>query len=187
MQVRGCDLLIADAAFVIRDGLRPGDRSRSRVPIIVLGSEADAARTDAITASATYLARPVEQAMLACFVSMALIESRPTRRSVRKAVDRFSAYANGLPVRLLDVSNEGVRLETPTGQRTPLPPLFNVRVPFVGVAVTMQRRWTRPSSAGVSCAWYGGALSQNRPAAEQGWRAFVDTVPTVTAGAAQNR
>jgi hypothetical protein len=64
-------------------------------------------------------------------------------------------------------------------KRLALPPYFTVRVPLVGVAVTVQRMWTQSSSRPDSAIWYGGALAQNRSNITQAWRAFVDNVPVV--------
>jgi hypothetical protein len=87
--------------------------------------------------------------------------------------------ANGVPSHIVDVSAEGLRLEMLRDKRAALPPYFTVRVPIVGVAVTVQRMWTQSSSSRGSSIWYGGALSDNRASIHQAWRAFVDTVPIV--------
>ncbi|OFW21580.1 MAG: hypothetical protein A3H97_12825 [Acidobacteria bacterium RIFCSPLOWO2_02_FULL_65_29] len=176
------DLLIADAAFAFRDGLHTRGRGRARNPLtptIVIGGTTRASRGEAVTPQIMYLTRPIEHAMLVCFVSMAFMDSRPTRRSARKPASQFDAFVNGLPARLLDVSNEGFRLEVPPDQRSPLPPYFNIRIPVVGVSVTAQRVWTRTSPSRASARWYGGALAQNRIPAERAWRSFVDTIPVV--------
>lgn len=178
MHARPFDLLIADAAFAFRDGLHARSRARNPLtPTIVIGGTAREPRGEAVTPQIMYLTRPIEHALLLCFVSMAFMDSRPTRRSVRKPVSQFDAFVNGLPARLLDVSNEGLRLEVPPEQRSPLPPYFNIRVPLVGVSVTAQRVWTRTSPRHASVRWYGGALAQNRIPAERAWRSFVDTIP----------
>ncbi len=86
---------------------------------------------------------------------------------------------NGLPVRLVDVSNEGLCLVTPPDGSSLLPASFNLRIPLVGALVAVQRIWGRRGKPGDSSTWYGGALAQNPSAAEQGWRSLVDTMPTV--------
>jgi hypothetical protein len=175
MGARVFDLLIADAV-AFRDGLRPGGRVRnSRTPMIVIGPEEPKGR--AAKGHAMYLTRPVERAMLRCFVSMAMLDGRPVRRSLRKPVHHFDAFVNGLPVRLVDVSNEGVRIEMPPDRTSPLPLDFSVRIPLVGVAVNVRRMWSHPSGVGTSATWCGGALTRNGSVAAQGWRSFVDTVP----------
>jgi hypothetical protein len=174
------DLLIADSVFAFRDGLHTKGRSRNPLtPSIVVGDTDAAPLTETINSQTMCLTRPLERAMLICYVSMAMLDGRPARRSARKVVNRVDAFVNGLPTRLIDVSNEGVRLEVAAGRRHTLPPYFNIRVPHMGVAVTVQRVWTRPSPSRASMTWYGGTLSQNRTLAEQAWRSFVDTVPVI--------
>jgi hypothetical protein len=126
-----------------------------------------------------FLARPLDRAVLSCFVTMAILDSRPTRRSIRKPVVCIDAIVNGVPSHLLDVSPEGLRLEIPRDTRASLPPYFTVRVPLVGVALTVQRMWGHAASDARTF-WYGGALSQNRPVVAQAWRSFVDRLPVTT-------
>ena len=141
--------------------------------------DSTAAGSDALRRRAMYLNRPVDRAILVCTVSMAILDGRPTRRSPRKPVNRFKAIVNGVPSHIIDLSNEGLRLEIPPGRRSAPPPYFNVRVPVMGVAVIVKRMWARtwPTEGRLDLLRCGGALSQNRPAAEQGWRHFVDTLP----------
>ena len=187
MQTQAFDLLIADAAFAFREGLHTRDRARnSLTPTVVIGDSA-AAPSEAASGQTMYMTRPIERALLVCFVSMAILDARPNRRSVRKAVNRSDAFVNGLATRIVDVSNEGLRLEVSPNRRSVLPPYFSVRVSLLDVAVTVQRIWMRPSSNGASTSWVGGALSQNRASAEQAWRSFVDTIPIVGASGAQMR
>lgn len=158
-------------------------QSRGRNPLtptILIGNAATASQGAALGAQTMYLSRPIDRAMLMCFVAMAILDSRPVRRSIRKTVNCFEAVANGVPSHIVDVSLEGLRLEMSRDGRSALPPYFTVRVPLVGVAVTVQRMWTQSSARGESSIWYGGALSQNRASITQAWRAFVDNVPVVT-------
>ena len=186
MHAKLFELLIADEQLVFRQGLRPGPRVRnSRVPTIVLGGATDAPASDAFSSQVMYLTRPVDGAMLMCFVTMAILDGRPVRRSIRKPVGRFDAFANGLPVRLVDVSNEGLRLEMPPGRLAPLASVFSVRIPFVGVNVTAKRMWAQSTAPG-GVAAYGAELVENKLGAERAWRAFVETVPTASVAAAKN-
>jgi hypothetical protein len=178
MKTRAFDLLIADADAAVRDGLLTAARGRNpRTPTVLIG---DSARSEAqtVTGQAMYLARPVERAMLICTVSMAVMDSRPIRRSARKVVNRYAAVVNGVPSHIIDVSNEGLRLEMPRDRRTVPPPYFSVRVPLIGVAVTVQRMWARPSSGSgrAEVTLCGGALAQNRTKAAEGWKVFVETL-----------
>jgi DNA-binding NarL/FixJ family response regulator len=179
MQARAFDLLITDLAFAFADGLHRMGRSRNpTTPTVVIGdmlapAECEAARW------AMYVPRPVDYALLICTVSMAILDGRPLRRSARKIVNRFSAFVNGTPAHIIDISNEGVRLELPRDGRAVLPPHFTVRVPLLGVGVRVQRMWARPwrGHRRPEVMWCGGALAENPGRAEDSWRAFVDTLP----------
>lgn len=177
MQARPFDLLVGDANMAIRSGLLAATRARNPLtPAVIIGNGAADDPHDALS---MYLARPLERSTLVCMVSMAVID-RPVRRSVRKIVNRFEAVVNGVPSHIIDVSTEGLRLEIPRQRVSIPPPYFNVRLPLMGIAVTVQRVWARsPSEARTPTIWCGGTLSANRPGAEQGWRAFVDMIPTL--------
>lgn len=177
MQSHAFDLLIADAAFAFRGGLIAAGRGRNPLtPTVVIGDTEECA---AAIGRDMYLARPVEPAMLACTVSMAMVEGRPVRRSARKPVNRFDAVVNGVPSHIIDLSNEGVCLEMPRDRRTVPPPYFNVRIPLIGVTITVQRMWARPRPANgrTEVTMCGGALAQNQARVEQSWKAFVDNIP----------
>jgi hypothetical protein len=126
-----------------------------------------------------YLPRPIEQPLLVCTVSMAVADGRPVRRSIRKSAHRFSAIVNGVPSHIIDVSNEGLRLELPSDRRSKLPPFFNAQVPLIGVAVTLQRMWARTWPDQGAVTWCGAALTNNPIRAAKAWEAFVDTIPVV--------
>ena len=174
------DLLIADADLVVKNGQRRATHVRdARTPTILFQSARKQPPGLSSDGQPMYLARPVDRATFICFVMMALLDRRPERRSVRKPVHHADAYVNGLPVQIVDVSNEGLCLATPRDRSALLPPTFNVRIPLMGVSVAVQRVWGRRAS-GASTTWYGGTLGQNPRAAEQGWKAFVDMVPVVS-------
>jgi hypothetical protein len=173
-------LLITDADFAVQDGLRKAERARNtRIPVILVGHAKDEPKGPAVNGQPMFVARPLDQATMMCFVMMAILDHRPERRSVRRPVNHFDAYVNGLPVRIVDVSNEGLCIVTPPDRSALLPPSFNVRVPLVGVTVAVQRVWGRRAKPGASTTWYGGTLTQNPKAVEQGWRSFVDAIPLV--------
>jgi hypothetical protein len=176
MDAETFDLLLIDAGLAVHDALRKARTRNTRIPVILIGNATEEPKGHAVK-GAMYLPRPFDQATLMCFVLMAILDHRPERRSVRKPVHHIEAYVNGLPVRLVDVSNEGLCLVTPPDGSSLLPPSFNLRIPLVGVSVAVQRIWGRRGKPGDSSTWYGGALTQNRSAAEQGWRSFVDTIP----------
>jgi hypothetical protein len=182
MAWRPFDLLIADDTFVFRRGLRAGRLIRNPMtPIIVVGAAPTPSARDAAAAHIMYVPRPIDRALFACFVQMAMSDGRPVRRSIRKPVTRFDAAVNGVPVRLVDVSSEGLRIEMPPGRIVPGAPMFNVRVPVLGVTITVKRMWGRAADAACTVASCGAALAQNRPLAEGAWRAFVDSIPVPAA------
>jgi len=117
MHAHPFDVLVADARFVLCDGLRPGKAlSNLGTPVVVLGN-GEHPLENATSGHAMYLRRPVDRSTLICYISMAILEGRPTRCSVRKAVNRLDVLVNDMPVRLLDVSNEGLRVAMSARQR----------------------------------------------------------------------
>lgn len=180
MTSRSFDLLIADAGFAFQDGLHRLGRGRNpATPTVVVGDEAAARQCEAAVGT-MYLARPIDHAMLVCTVSMAILDGRPIRQSARKIVSRFAVRVNGMPAHIIDISNEGVRLEIPRDGRPAPLPFFTVKVPLIGVTVNVQRRWAMPTAQKgrqaevVLC---GGVLVQNHLRAEQGWKQFAETLP----------
>jgi hypothetical protein len=175
---RAFDLIIVDANWAVSKAFQTPNRGSTATAPTILVGDATSRWATAMDGQAIYLTRPIELAVLSCFVSMALMKDRPVRRSPRKAVPRFDAIVNGEPAGIVDVSAEGFRLELPRTRRPP-PPYFGVRIPLVGVAIIASRRWVMPPSKDASQIWCGAALSSNPSAAEQVWRSFVDTAPTV--------
>ena len=173
---RPFQLLVADANWAIGTALQSVTRARGQMLPTILIGEPFERRSTAVNAQTMYMSRPIEKAVLSCFVQMALMDDRPVRRSPRKQVQRFEALVNGLPSGIVDVSAEGLRLEVPRDRKAALPPYFAVRVPLVGVAVIAKRMWTMaPKNAQTMLC--GAALSHNRASSEERWRAFVDSVP----------
>ena len=176
LQTRPFDLLIADAALALPHGLHVASRTRRpQTPTVIIGEAG--VLSESMSRQMICLARPVERTLLVCTVSLVIADGRPVRCSERKPVHRFEALVNGLPSYIIDVSNEGLRLEVPPGLRSVPPPYFNVRVPMVGIAVTVQRMWARKLSEGAAVTWCGGALAQNHMKAARAWLAFVDNLP----------
>jgi CheY-like chemotaxis protein len=175
---RPFDLLLADAGFAFKEGLdvasRP-HRKNSLTPTIVIG-DTQAAETQADVRGAMYVRRPVDRATLVCCVTMAMMDERPVRCSLRKRVERMQVVVDGTKSHIIDVSPEGLRIEIPSDRRSTPPPYFSVRVPIIGVGLIVQRMWSARRSATVS--WYGGALARNSTRVELAWRNFVDAIPS---------
>ena len=178
IRARPFNLIIADAGWAVSKAFQAAERGpNTAAPTILVGDATDR-RATAMDGQAMYLTRPIELAVLSCFVSMALMDDKPVRRSPRKPVPRFDALVNSEPATIVDVSTEGFRLELPRARRLP-PPFFGVRIPLVGVAIIASRRWAMSPSKDASKVWCGAALSCNPSRAEEAWRSFVDTVPIV--------
>lgn len=172
------DVLIADASTNGRPPLRPEGRlRRTATPAILVGNTAPQ-RGETVTSQPMYLARPLDRAVLNCYLTMAILEGSPLRRSERKLVQALAVVVNGVPAHILDVSIEGVRIEMAREKRAALPPYFTVRVPLMGVGVNVRRVWARAASGPSPTLWYGGSLLPNRPSALQGWKSLIETVPT---------
>jgi hypothetical protein len=180
MRTRTYDVLIADASTSGRPPLRADGRlRRAGTPVILIGNAAPQ-RGETVTSQPMYLARPLDRAVLHCYVTMAILEGSPLRRSERRTVNALQAVVDGVPARILDVSIEGVRIEMLREKRTAaLPPHFSVRVPIMGVGVNVRRVWARAAAGSTPTLVYGASLLPNRPVALQGWRSFIETIPTV--------
>jgi CheY-like chemotaxis protein len=180
MHAHDFDLLVTDAGYAVNDGLLAVSRERNPSTAAVVVGNPSEDRRYVLSRQAVYLERPLDRATLLCTVMMAILEGRPARRSKRKNANGFEAIVNGVPSRIIEASHHGVRLQMPGGRVSTLPSCFSVRVPLIGVGVTVQQIWARsaPNQA-APVIWCGAALSANRPAIEQGWRGFVDMLPVV--------
>jgi hypothetical protein len=178
IQTRPFDLLIADELFVFRHQLHQLFRARRpNMPTVVIGDGAAADECESRSRQIMYLTRPLDRGLFVCTVSLAMADGRPVRCSIRKPVQRVNAIVNGVSSHIIDVSNEGLRLEIPRERGSVPPPYFNVLVPLIGVAVTFQRMWMRPTTAERANAWWcGGALVRNQARSEQAWRSVVETL-----------
>jgi hypothetical protein len=180
MRSRPYDILIADASTNGRPPLRAEGRlRRTATPAILIGNHAPA-RGETVTSQPMYLTRPLERSVLNCYLTMALLEGSPLRRSERKLVNAVAAVVNGVPAHILDVSVEGVRIEMVREKRAALPPYFTVKVPILGVGVHVRRVWARAAAGPGPMLLYGGSLLPNRASAIQGWKSFIETIPTTT-------
>jgi hypothetical protein len=172
------DLAVVEASFVLDGGLRAFGLARFReTPVIVLGDAADGSACAPLGTQIMFLERPIDRTTFICMVTMALMEARSDRRSPRRAIQPFEATVNGVKSYIIDVSREGVRLEMPKDRHI-VTPQFALRVPLIGVGVSVQRVWVRiarPEET-VGVMWCGGQLGKNTELADQAWRRFIDTV-----------
>jgi len=174
---RAFDLLVVDSGMAAT-AINAVHARNPQVPIVVLGEPNPAAEAQATARGAVYLTRPVDRTLFVCTVSMAIMESRPVRRSERKQA-RVAVVVHGVPSQIVDVSKEGMRLEIPrVSKAAPPPPVFDVTVPLLGVALNVRRLWiASPPQAVREAIWYGGELSNNSRRVELAWLTLVDALP----------
>lgn len=179
VQTRQPHLVVADSRLAFDPAFLSTCRgSGAPTPMVVVGDPSPAMEAAAQRHGAFYVVRPVDRDLLLCIVAMALADGRPLRRSPRIAVARLEGMADGIAVSLVDVANEGVRLELPRAGRPALPPFFTLRVPLVGLSLVVQRIWVSASGAqSAAHTWCGGALAENAARQVQKWRNFVGMVP----------
>jgi hypothetical protein len=168
------EALIADVSLVSAADLpRVVKMLGPNRPLVLVGAPKD--RIEEVPRDATWISRPVTRDNFLLSIALALAEGRPARKSPRQVVPRLLATVDGIASKIVDVSDEGVRLEV-TGQSTAaLPPYFILKVPSFGVAAKVRRVWVTP---GPSHVWCGGIVE--RPAEKTGkmpWQAFVKTAP----------
>ena len=172
------DLLLVDSTFaaVAINAVRARN---PQLPVVVLGDADPAAEAQAMARGAVYLTRPIERDLLVCTVGMAIAETRPVRRSERKPT-RLAVVVQGVSSQLVDVSREGMRLEIPRRAAVaPPPPVFDVHVPMLGVALNVRRLWIASAPPSVRAStWYGGELSGNTKRVELAWHTLVDALST---------
>ena len=177
LKTRAIDMLVVDARFAAAAVAALRTRN-AQIPIAIVGDPDPLAEAQAITRGMAYLVRPLERTLVVCNIAMAIMESRPMRRSERKRA-RVDVIIRGVPSRIIDVSKEGMRLEIPrTKNATPPPPVFDVGLPMLGVSLTVRRLWTAtPPQLGPDAIWYGGELANNSRRVELAWNTLVDALP----------
>ena len=103
-----------------------------------------------------------------------LLDPNPARRWPRKKpIDPLVVRITDRSARVLDLSYEGVRIET--SEATELPAPLKIVFPDSGVAIEAQPIWCQPSPVGSW--WCGARISGLGQSAQQTWRQLVDAVP----------
>jgi hypothetical protein len=174
---RTLEAVIADVSFISAADLpRVVKMLGPNRPLVLVGAAKD--RIEEVPRDATWISRPVTRDNFLLSIALALAEGRPARRSPRQMVPRLLATVDGIASKIVDVSDEGVRLEV-TGQSTAaLPPYFILKVPAFGVAAKVKRVWVTP---GPSHLWCGGIVERSaEKASKMPWKAFVEKAPTAT-------
>ena len=142
-------------------------------PLVLVGAPKD--RIEEVPRDATWISRPVTRDNFVLSIALALAEGRPARKSPRQVVPRLLATVDGVASKIVDVSDEGVRLEVTGQSSAALPPYFILKVPSFGVAAKVKRVWVTP---GPSHVWCGGIVERSaEKTAKMPWPVFVKTAP----------
>jgi hypothetical protein len=175
LSTRPIEALISDARFVTAIDLPRIVRLLGpNRPLVLVGPRGKG--PEAVPRDATWIDRPATKETFLLLVALALAEGRPARRSPRKCVPNLMSTIDGVAAKVMDVSDEGVRLEVCEVQTTALPPYFTLRVPGFGLAIKVKRVWVAlPPNGAMSC---GGVVDKPVPKAKTSWKAFVENAPS---------
>lgn len=175
MPARPMEALIADVSLVSAADLpRIVKLLGPNRPLILVGAHGEA--LEEVPRDAAWIERPIKRDAFLLSIALALAEGRPARKSPRQMVSRMLATVDGISSKVVDVSDEGVRLEIPGVSSAVLPPYFILKVPAFGVAAKVKRVWV--ATPGANHLWCGGIVE--RPAeksAKMPWTTFVKTAP----------
>lgn len=140
---RPLDCVVADASLLTPHflaALRRGDPNRA---VIAIGDAGDPNEEALVRKDVAFHARPIAENDLLLAVSLGVAEGHPFRRSPRRIVPRLATTIEGEPAVLIDVSNEGLRLELAATKAAKLSPQFVLHVPLLKMSVPVQRVWLR--------------------------------------------
>ena len=170
--------LISELKLGAHNGLHLAIRAAGQgTPAIIIGDADPVLEAEAVRYKATFLKTPVNPEDVLVLMRTIRVSSQRTRRSPRKHVGVLDAYVNDVRARLLDVSYEGMRLETTETELSTLPPLFTVRLPLFNFSCRVQRVWAaRPRTEGSAVAC-GAKLSTGDADTALAWRVLVDSLP----------
>lgn len=173
------DCVVVDAALVARGALGGLRRHDTRLPVVAVG-DADAPSNAVLRRrNVTVIDRPLDGQALSLAVALAHGEGRQARKRTRKPTGRFPARVGGAVADLLDVSDEGLRLEIDLAHAARLGPQFRVQVPMVALDVLVRRVWVgRGRSGRVQC---GAVLQGPSPAQQRAWARVLDLAGSTAA------
>lgn len=172
------DLIITDIRLQGYNGLQILAMGSRPIPAIVVTGYPDRSiEADARKMGAEFLLKPISPASLLALVQQKLEASTPnaifsaTRRYTRKPVRHLKAWVQDLPVRILDVSYGGLRLEIERTPKERLPRSLSMTLPTSNVAIDMNVVWQKPSG---TSGWLCGAAIPDT--SQTTWRQLVDAV-----------
>ncbi len=175
------DFLISELKLGAYNGLHLAIRAAGQgTPAIIVGDADPVLQAEAERYKAAFLKTPVDpMRVLALMRELAAAPPRK-RRSPRKQVTLLYAFVDDIQARLLDVSYEGMRIETSEREVRTLPPRFTLRLPLFNFSGQVQRVWTASPSGEGSGAACGAELSTGDASTAQAWRILVDSLPAAT-------
>jgi len=173
LNTRPIEALIADVKLVpAADLARVVKTLGPNRPLILVGNPEDA--IEDVPRDATWIDRPVTKENFMLSIQLALAEGRPARRSPRRIVPQLPSSVDGVSSKIVDVSNEGVRLEVSGASPSILPPYFTLRVPGFGVSTKVKRVWVAAPKKGTVCC---GGIIEPKTGAAVAWNNFLQNAP----------
>ena len=103
-----------------------------------------------------------------------LVARQDAVEAVKRSVLQWR-FIDGVAAKVMDISNEGVRLEIVNVSAAVLPPFFTLRVPGFGVAAKVKRVWVATPAQGSM--WCGGILERPSQKTTTAWNKFVANAP----------
>ena len=172
------DFLISELKLGAYNGLHLAIHAAGQgTPAIIVGDADPVLQAEAERYKAAFLRMPVDPERVLVLMRELATTSPRKRRSPRKQVGVLDAFVDDIRARLLDVSYEGMRIETTEREPAALPPRFTVRLPRFNFSCLVQRVWTartNSESSGMAC---GAELSTGDADTALAWRILVDSLP----------
>ncbi len=170
LTTRPIEALIADVTLVKKDTLAHLVKALGpNRPVILVGLPKD--KIEDVPRDATWLPRPATRDTFLLSIALGLAEGRPARRSPRTVVPKMLSLVDGITSKVVDVSQEGVRLEITGSATASLPPYFTLKVPGFGVATKVKRVWVAMPAQG--SIWCGGILEKQSEKSAITWTHFI--------------
>lgn len=173
------DCVVVDAALIERGALGGLRRHDTRLPVVAVADPSSTASTMLRRRNVVVVERPLDAQALTLAVALAHGEGRQARKRTRKPTGRFPARVGQAVADLLDVSDEGLRLEIDRADAARLGPQFRLQVPMVALDVTVRRVWVgRGRGDRVQC---GAVLLGPSPSQQHAWARVLDLAGSTAA------
>jgi len=170
LTIRPIEALIADVSLVKKETLAHLVKVLGpNRAVVLIGLPKD--KIEDVPRDATWMSRPMTRDAFLLSVALGLAEGRPARRSPRTLVPKLLSTVDGITSKVVDVSQEGVRLEISGATPSSLPPFFTLKVPAFGVATKVKRVWVTTPAQGSM--WCGGILEKQTDKSAMTWKHFI--------------